>query len=444
MRRSIRLTLIGWFGLLLAAVLIAFGGLLYARTKSTLLEGIDAELESRSAAMVGALEWDEHEGWELDLSDDFLRGIAADASYGLWGSDGTLLRSGGASPPTAPTGASGLRTSGDLREIEVAGAAGARVVVTRALAAERARLAALRVTLIAVGLGTLVLGVGVGAWLARRTLAPLESLTQTAASIRAQDLSRRLDERSAPLELEGLARAFNAALERLEQAFQAQVRFTADASHELRTPLAVLRAQAEQALRGARTPQEYRATLEACLRAVERMSSLTESLLDLARADAGERAASVEPLSLDQVVREEAEQLRPLAEAQGLALALSAESVRVRGDKAQLAEVFSNLISNSVRYNRPGGRIEVDCARQNGSAVVRVADTGVGIPAHAIPLLFERFYRVDTDRARQRGGAGLGLAIARAVVEVHGGAIDVESRLGEGSCFTVRLPALET
>jgi heavy metal sensor kinase len=443
MPSSIRLTLIGWFGLLLAAVLAAFGIALHARARSTLLEGIDAELTHRSAAIAGALEWDEHDGWELELSDDFLRGVAADASFGLWGPDGTLLRSGGASPPAAPTGERGLRTSGDLREIEVAGAAGASVVVAQPLSAELARLAALRASLIAIGLGVLALGLGVGSWLARRTLAPLEALAATAGSIQASDLSRRLDERAAPRELAPLARAFNSTLDRLERAFQRQVRFTADASHELRTPLAVLRTQSEQALRRARSPQEYRSALEACQRSAERMSKLTERLLALARADAGEPAASSEPIELDQLVREAAEGLRPMAEAEGLALALSSAPVRVRGDREQLGEVVSNLIANSVRYNRPGGRIAVDCARENGSAVLRVSDTGVGIPEHAIPQLFDRFYRVDGARARRHGGAGLGLAIARAVVEVHGGAIDVESRLGEGSRFTVRLPALD-
>jgi two-component system, OmpR family, sensor kinase len=444
MPRSIRWTLIGWFGLLLAAVLAAFGGMLYARTKSTLLGGIDAELENRSAALAGALEWEEQDGWELDLSDDYLRGVAEGASFGVWAPDGTLVRSGGDAPPSMPTDASGLRTRGDVREIEVGGAAGAHVILSRPIGVELARLSSLRVSLIGIGLCILALGLGVGSWLARRTLAPIESLAATAGSIQASDLSRRLDEGAAPLELAPLARAFNAALERLEQAFQRQVRFTADASHELRTPLTVLRAQSEIALRKARTPEEYRTALEACRRAAERMSKLTESLLELARADVGQRAASSEPLELDQVVREAAEHLRPLAEAEGLALALSAQPVRVRGDREQLAEVLSNLISNSVRYNRPGGRIEVDCVRENGSAVVRVADTGVGIPQHAIPLVFDRFYRVDGARARARGGAGLGLSIARQVVEVHGGAIDVESRLGEGSRFTVRLPALDS
>jgi len=442
MSRSIRLTLIGWYGLLLAAVLVAFGSALYGRTRSTLLEGIDAELASRSAAMVGALEWDEQDGWELDLSDDFLRGVAADASYSLWTGDGGLLRSGGEAAPSAPSGESGLRTRGGLREIEVAGPRGARVLVARAMGATRERLATLRTSLFVAGLGVLALGLGGGWWLARRTLAPLVSLTATAGSISAQDLSRRLDERSAPAELEGLARAFNATLDRLEQAFQRQVRFTADASHELRTPLAVLRLQTEQALRGERTPQEYRATLAACLRASQRMSSLTESLLQLARADAGESAASAEPVALDQVVREAAEQLRPVAEAEGLVLSLCCEPVLVRGDRSQLAEVFSNLISNSVRYNRRGGQIDVACVHEDGRAVVRVADTGLGIPTASIPHLFDRFYRVDSDRSRSQGGAGLGLAIARRVVEVHRGTIEVESRAGEGSTFTVRLPAV--
>ena len=441
MPRSLRLTLIGWYGLLLTAVLVAFGATLYLRTRGALLEGIDAELASRSAAMVGALEWDEKDGWELDLSDDFLRGVAAEASYSIWAWDGTLLREGGERAQAAPSGTPGLRSVGDLRELEVEGPGGTCVLLARSIAQTRERLAALLASLVASGAAVLAMGLGGGWWLARRALAPLESLAATAGAISAQDLSQRLDARAAPAELEPLARAFNATLERLEQAFGRQLRFTADASHELRTPLAVVRTQAEQALRADRAPQEYRAALAACLRAAERMSGLSEGLLQLARADAGGDPRPLEPVALDALVREAVEHLRPVAEAEGVEVSCSTEPVRVSGVAAELGVALSNLLSNAVRYNRPGGRVEVACSRSDTSAIVRVADTGIGIPAEALPHVFERFYRLDSARSRARGGTGLGLAIAQRIVAAHGGSIDVESCVDEGSTFSLRLPA---
>ena len=441
MGSSIRWTLIGWYGLLLAGVLAVFGGVLYARAVAATLDAVDAVLGDQAGAIAGALEWDEHDGWELELSDDYLRGLGADAYYRVWAADGTLLRQGGAAGAAEPDPAAGPRPHGDRREVQLPGPLGTRVLVGRSIAGERAGLAGLLAVVVVSGLAVLALGLCGGWWLARRTLAPVSALTEAAAAVSARDLSTRLDEGRAPSELRGLARAFNATLDRLEEAFLRQARFTADASHELRTPLTVIRTQAELALRGRRTVAEHRATLEACLRAARRMTGLVEGLLALARADAGEDRIAAEDVDLDAVVRESAELLRPAAAAEDVALHCAAESARVRGDPRLLGDLVANLVDNGVRYNRPGGRVDVSLGREEGQAVLRVRDTGIGIPSEAQAHLFERFFRVDPARSRKHGGSGLGLSIASWIVEAHGGSIEVESRPGAGSTFTVRLPA---
>ena len=441
MRSSIRRSLLAWYGTLLTTVLAAFGGALYWQASAAVRAGVDAELDSRAGAIAAALEWDPNEGWELELQDDFLRGAGENAHFGIWDADGRVLRRGGAGSPEGPSGQAGAHERGEVREVERAGPRGTTVVVGRSIVPERARLATLRARVLGAGAGVLVVALLVGGWIARRGLAPVGDLAAAAGRITERDLSTRLDVARAPEELRGLASAFNAALERLAAAFARQARFTADASHELRTPVSVIRAQAESTLRRVRTPEEYRAALEACLRAAERMTGILEGLLTLARADAGNGALARAPVALASLVEETTALLRADAGAHGVRLECTAAPATVQGDAPLLSEVVTNLVSNAVRYNRPGGRVDVSLAPRNGEVELRVADTGVGIAADALPHVFERFFRVDPARSRDRGGAGLGLAITRWIVEAHGGSLGVESRLGEGSIFTVRLPA---
>jgi heavy metal sensor kinase len=441
MRSSIRWSLIAWFALLLVVVLAAFGSLLYGEAARSSEAGVDSVLEGQARAVLGAMDLDEHDGWELDLSDEYLRGLTAGGYYAVFDGDGRLLQAGGTGAPAQPTGVSGARDRGALREVEATGPRGTRVVVGRSVEAERERLAALRVAIIGSGVGILVLALLGGWWLARRSVAPIEAMAATAAGITERDLSARLDATRVPTELSGLAEAFNATLGRLEAAFVRQARFTADASHELRTPVSIIRTQAEVALTRERSTDEYRAALEACLKAAERMTGVVEGLLMLARTDAGEMGPARETVALAPLVGEATELLRPEAESVDVTIECELAPAAVQGDGVLLGEVVSNLISNAIRYNRAGGRVDVRLAARNGEVELRVADTGIGIPADAVPHLFDRFYRVDPARSREQGGSGLGLAITRWIVEAHGGTIAVESREREGSTFVVRLPA---
>jgi heavy metal sensor kinase len=445
MRRSIRWALIGWFGLLLASVLAVYGAVLLDRGIPALtLDHVDAWLAAHANAFAAVLRWEPDEKtWDFDIRDEYLEEVAEQGYFRIWGPKEDaweILVSGNVEGPKWPTGTDGLRWRGDLRELEIAGPDGSRIFLGRSTAPERAALASLRTTVVVAGLAVLALALAGGAWLARRALAPVASLSAKAKSIGARNLSERLDEQACPVELRDLASSFNGTLERLEVAFARQARFTADASHELRTPVAIVRTQADQALLQAGTPEEYRAALGACSRAAQRMGNLVERLLRLARADADEEAVRRESVDFGTVVREGAELLRRSAEAADVELRCEAVPVRVGGDPRLLADVVSNLVENAVRYNRRGGRVDVSLVRENGEAVLRVSDTGIGIPPEAQSQIFERFYRVDRARSGEHGGSGLGLSIVRWIVQAHGGSIGLESRVDEGSTFTVRLP----
>jgi heavy metal sensor kinase len=286
-----------------------------------------------------------------------------------------------------------------------------------------------------------------GAWVAagylvRQWRVPLSMLAEAARRVGIQNLShQRLFAPADVPELAEVAQAFNELLEKLNAAHQAQQRFVADASHELRTPLAIVRGELEVALRRDRAVNEYRDTLQSCREEIERLSRLTENLLALARADVGRALGPREPVDLGTVCREVCEKLGPLAAAKRLSLEVNAsETAETIGDGLALEQVVCNLVENAVRYTPAGERVTVSARNDGAEVEVTVVDTGAGIPSEHLPKIFERFYRVDKARAREIGGAGLGLAIVRTLTEAHGGRVKVESVLGQGTRFTVRLP----
>jgi two-component system, OmpR family, sensor histidine kinase CiaH len=226
------------------------------------------------------------------------------------------------------------------------------------------------------------------------------------------------------------------ALAPVEVAFERQNVFVADASHELRTPLAVIRANAEF-LQERQPASEEAAEI---VSETDRLSSLVDSLLAVARGD-GTGEAAHDELDLGAVVEGSAASMRSLATERGVALDVSAApELRVRGSREQLRQLVVILVDNALRYTAEGGQVDVDVAGRDGSAVMAVTDTGIGIPPEALGHVFERFYRADDARTRDSGGVGLGLAIAQKLVDEHGGRISAESTPGKGSTFTVTLP----
>ncbi len=245
-----------------------------------------------------------------------------------------------------------------------------------------------------------------------------------------------------------LAATFDDMLDRLEQAFAQQERavaqqrqFAADASHELRTPLTIIKGDLDVLLRRRRAPEEYEEVVRDVDEEVTRLAALVEDLLTLARADSGQAELAHEFVYLDALVGEVAVGMRRLAEAKGIAVETElAPDVALVGDPARLRRLVVNLLGNAVKYTSAGGRIAVTLGVEGGLARLDVADTGIGIAPEDLPHVFDRFFRADKARARAEGGTGLGLAIARWCAETHGGRIEVRSRPGEGSVFTVLLP----
>jgi signal transduction histidine kinase len=232
-------------------------------------------------------------------------------------------------------------------------------------------------------------------------------------------------------------------LERLQRAFDRERRFTTDASHEMRTPLSVIQGEATLALSKERSKEEYQRSLELISQEASHMISVVSKLLGLAEVDAGRESLNFEEVSLKELLTELASDIRVLCEDKSICFQLQApDAIIVKGDRVKLRQLFLNLLDNAIRHTPQGGSIFVSLNKQGDSAYVSVRDTGVGISEEHLPHIFERFYRVDKSRSRSEGGAGLGLSICQRIAELHGGKIEVESKVGEGSTFTVLLPTL--
>lgn len=294
--------------------------------------------------------------------------------------------------------------------------------------------------LVAAGGAILLLGLGGGWWLATGALRPIEHMAATAGRIADGNLAERINVTETENELGRLATVLNTTFAKLDAAFAQQKQFTADASHELRTPLAVLISEAQTTLARDRSTTEYRETIEACLAAAQQMRRLTDRLLQLARLDAGEGKPERGTIDLAECAAGCVELVQPLATQRGMRLETDLKPARSTGDSELLGQVITNLLTNAIHYNRERGEIRIATGMENGEAVVRVSDTGQGIGEADLPHIFKRFFRADKSRARANGRNGLGLAICKAIVDAHGGRIDVESGVGKGATFTVRLP----
>ncbi len=369
--------------------------------------------------------------------------------YVIWGPEGRLLKKSDSAPdihyPAVKLDQKGLpirvvRTRDEFREVIHSSRFDVNVLVGRSIADDLAAERRYGAWLFLVGTGVLAAGLLGGAWLADRVIRPILSMTATAQSISVENLKERIDLKETNTELGQLATVLNGAFDRLEAAFEQQSRFTADASHELRTPLSVILAHTELALSRERSNEEYRIALETCQRASTRMKLLIEGLLMLARFDSGQPSLETSEFDLSQATQECIELLQPLADARGIRLETDLPPARVRADRGRISQVLTNLLTNAIRYNRDGGTVRIGITTNAEGTVIRVSDTGVGIPAEELPHIFDRFYRVDKARSRADGGSGLGLSICKTIVEAHGGTIHVTSQPGTGTTFEVRLP----
>lgn len=292
----------------------------------------------------------------------------------------------------------------------------------------------------------ILLASGSGYFLARKSLAPVVAMSGQAGRIGAENLHERLAVQNEKDELGHLARSFNRLLDRLNESFDRQRRFMADASHELRTPVAILRGESEVALsQQARSPEEYRESLDVMHHEAERLTRIVEDLFTLTRADAGQHPLKSSDFYLDELVAECVHSARTLAQAKRISLTFeAAPESPIHADESLVRRMLLNLLDNAIKYTPEFGRVTVSCQRNGEEYAVNIADTGIGIPQDLRPHIFERFFRADKARSRAEndgGGAGLGLAISRWIAEAHHGQLELSRSDSTGSTFTAYLPA---
>lgn len=294
--------------------------------------------------------------------------------------------------------------------------------------------------LIPLGLALAALG---GGLIARAALSRVDEMSRTARQVSGEDLSDRLVVRGTGDELDHLAETLNAMLARLQAAFTEIRRFTADAAHELRTPLTTLTGEIEVALRSTRSVEDYQEVLRSSLEEVRRLTLLAEDLLLLSRSSAG-AGLPHERIDLEALMVDVIDVAVRLAQAKHIAIHVEEIGpAMVMGDPMALSRAVLNVVENAVKYTPTGGKVTVALLREGRVVRVVVRDTGVGIDPSDLDRIFEPFVRLDPARARATGGAGLGLAIARAIILAHGGSVTVESVVGAGSCFAISLPLAE-
>lgn len=447
---TVRARLVVWFTAVQAAGLAMFGALVWGGMRSAVFDDLDGWLLAESAGLERFIrEERDVPGLPgvIEEAREFSSGLPADAGMQILDASRRMLFQSppNAAPPLPPAGRPvGSHVGGRpvrilLRPVQIGGDT-LNVLLWRSSAEAQRQLIVLGWAMLGFAPLILVAAAAGGWWLSRGILRPVDDLTTAARRVSLQDLSARLPVPGGDPQLARLCEAWNEMLGRLEEAAARQQRFTSDASHELRTPLSFIRASAELMLRHEREPEDYRQALADIRgRAIELEQTL-EGLLEMARAGAA-------PVALGRVdwrrpVEEAFEQMRPLAAGKSLDYRLETPGVAlpVLGDPAWLRRLTLLLVDNAVKFTAPGGAVLV-CLRARGTDYwLEVSDTGRGIEPEALPHVFERFYQADPSRST--GGAGLGLSIARWIVETHSGRIDVVSEPGKGSCFRVCLAAL--
>ena len=463
-----RLTL--WYVGVLALVLIAFSISVYAVVTAILYDSLDTELSATMAETTLSLV---HE-IDLEKQEERTAGtsvldehIAPRQAAAIFDANGNLVAeetaegTGHASLPSmdlVPATGTKLYTlpTTQLDKVDQHRIAVGRIhtasksyilVISQPFDVVRRELQLLRLTLIFVVLVALGLA-GLGGWfLARRSLAPVVQMTERARRISAENLDRRLPVSNPHDELGRLAATFNELLTRLDDAFEQQHRFMADASHELRTPLSVMRTATGVTLeQKARSNSEYREALSIIDEQARRLTHIVEDMFMLARADGGQRVLQLSEFYLDRLLCETARAAEVLATRKGITIeAGKFPQVHYRGDEALLRQMVLNLLDNAIKHTSSGGVVSIVLERRSTTYAIVVSDTGTGIPPEAQAQIFERFYRVDKARSRSEasevgGGAGLGLSIARWTAEAHRGSLELQRSDTTGSTFVASLP----
>jgi signal transduction histidine kinase len=291
------------------------------------------------------------------------------------------------------------------------------------------------------GIPALVLGLGGGWWLMRRTLAPIAALTHAAEQINEHNLNKPLSRSGNGDELDRLTDVFNSMTERLHQSFTRIREFTLHASHELKTPLTVMHGELETALQNETLAPPQRAHIESQLDEVQRLTRIVDGLTLLTKADSGQIPLARERVQLDELVREAFADAQSLARPHNIAVTLkNCETASILGDRHRLRQLLLNLTDNAIKYNQPKGTVALSLGASSGNAEVSIANTGPGIAPEILNRIFDPFFRGDASHSQTIEGCGLGLSIARWIAVAHDGRIEITSRPGELTTATVRLP----
>ena len=466
--RSLRLKLILGSLLVLGAVIVSFSLFVYFAKRHNLLSLMDSRLAAGVQAIASHVEFDKgsllfEPAEDYDIQRELPQAYRIVAPNG-----GVIAQTMPGSSPGWPTGSpeegrpvwteSGTKKDGRWRVVTLSlsvtdepdGAEGESpgvdliAVVTVQCAAPfgpvSRELRELASQLAVLALAAFLVAGGGSFLLAGRALRPIRRINEALANVSETRLDERLDPGPFDKELHPLIGQLNAALDRLNKAFRRERQFTADVSHELRTPVAGILTTIEVLLRKERSAIELREAHEDNLEIARTMESMIERLLLLARMDAGKASPARRPASLAALVGEVLAVAGPEAQKRNIRLSHDVDAaLRADIDPDQMRIVLGNLVDNAIRYNLPGGSVSVAALRSSEGLVVEVRDSGIGIPADRLPLIFDRFYRVDPSRAEGTGGCGLGLSITRKIVEAHGGRISASSGPA-GSIFSIVLP----
>lgn len=452
----IRLRLTLWYVLLMAVSFTAFGAFLYTRFQHSLMNTLDTTLEISVSQTIATFEIEEDllEIGKLTFEGTGENPTGRDFAMRLLSQQGDVWDEYGPPPENwgqLDAGFSIVNSSDEKAWrvftepiLDVDGATLAWVQAAQSTKNVSESLDDLRDQLI-LGIPLVLLLAGVGGYfLADRALRPIDTITRTAQTMEAGDLSQRIVYNGPPDEVGRLAQTFDQMLERLQAAFVRERRFTGDAAHELRTPLTALKGQIEIALSKNRQPEIYRNTLRGLSEQVERLIRLSSALLFLSRSDQGGVFWVPSHLNLGDLLRAISDQIESLTHEKDLQFETHIPTaLPVFGDTDHLIRLFLNLLDNAVKYTPARGQISLRACQMQAGVQVIIQNSGPGIPAQHLPHLFERFYRVDADRSSQSGGSGLGLAIAQEIVRLHGGEICVDSQPEQGVTFTVWLPQNE-
>lgn len=460
---SIKIRLTVLYTLVLVTMLTMFGGAVYIFSRATLLNDIDLALkelamqlreETEAVALgnVAVLSLPEEELDVFQSATNFFvildgRGNikARSANLADYNYDRILDPQGAGPDEIFNTVAHDDRTLRVLTEplyVELEGETRliGHLQVARLLDNQVAVMEDLRLILVFTGIAAVCLSLFLGALVINRLLQPLDNITEAALRItKADDLSLRLPDTGRRDEIGNLTMVLNRTLERLERLFHARQRFLADVSHELRTPLTTIRGNVDLMRRIGEADPEI---LDVVSDELDRMTRLVGDLMTLARADTGGLPIQQQPVDLDTIFLDVYRQVQSIDHEVQISLE-EVDQVGVLGDSDRLKQLVLNLVDNAIKYTPKGGKVMMSLSKENGRSHLIVSDTGIGIPATDLPHIFDRFYRVDKARTRAQGGSGLGLSIAKWIVEAHGGTIEVESEVGQGTTFSVHLPILK-